>query len=483
VAPNISANAVSSILTIDGLPYAIQEQGTSEPGLIGSMPHLAAEGGWNTTFTLVNKGSTSTQTQVSMFDNSGNPLPLPLTFPQQASNPLTEASVSQPLPANASLIVEASGPANVPYLEGSAQLDSAGTVDGFAIFHYNPTNQEAVVPLETRSASSYLLAFDNTNGALTGVAVENVSAQSATIPLIIRDDAGTRIFSGTLPALNANGHTSFVLSTQFPSTANVRGTMEFDAPDFPTPGHVSVLGIRYTGGTLTTIPILANVGTSGGLLAHLASGDGWQTTFALVNTGTTAASATLNFFADTGAPQMVPLTILETGDSSTASSITQTIAPNASVWIQTSASATGALLTGSAQLATSGDISGYAIFRYNLNGQEAVVPLESRDSNSYLLAFDNKNSTATGIAVSIASSQSANVPVVIRDDAGNQLQIGTIPLNANGHFSQVLATLFPITAGIRGTLEFDTPTGTEISVLGIRSPPTLTFTTLPPLAK
>ena len=43
-----------------------------------------------------------------------------------------------------------------------------------------------------------------------------------------------------------------------------------------------MLGIRYTGGTVTTIPALASLSPPGGLIAHLASGAGWQTTFALV---------------------------------------------------------------------------------------------------------------------------------------------------------------------------------------------------------
>jgi hypothetical protein len=47
----------------------------------------------------------------------------------------------------------------------------------------------------------------------------------------------------------------------------------------------------------------------------------------------------------------------------------------------------------------------------------------------------------------------------------------------------MLATQYPATAGIRGTIDFDTPAGAEIGVLGIRSPPALTFTTLPALAK
>jgi hypothetical protein len=276
----------------------------------------------------------------------------------------------------------------------------------------------------------------------------------------------------------------------FPVTANIRGTVEFDTPGFGSSnaGQISVLGIRYTGGTLTTIPVLASVGTTGGLMAHLASGAGWQTTFALVNAGSSTANATLNFYADSGAAQSLPLTILEGGATSTASSITQTIGANASVWIQSAAPAAGALLSGSAVLTTTGNVSGYAIFRYNPNGQEAVVPLESRNAGTYLIAFDNTNNTTTGVALNSIASQNVNVPVTLRDDQGNLLTTSTIALNPNGHTSFLLAQQYPQTAGLRGTAEFDTPgfgtaSAAKISVLGIRSPPALTFTTLPALAK
>ena len=461
-------------------------------GLIGSMPHLAAEGGWNTTFTIINKGTTSAQTQLSLYANSGNPLPLPLTFPQTfppppvAFNPQPVATTT--LATNASWIVQASGPANVPFVEGSAELNAFGNLDGFAIFHFDPSQQEAVVPMEIRNAASYLLPFDNTNGVLTGVALENVSNAPANIPVIVRDDAGSSYIATTI-ALPAFGHTSFVLSTQYPSTGNNRGTVEFDTPGFggSNPQQISVLGIRYTGGTLTTIPALANVGKTGGLMAHLASGAGWQTTFALVNTGNTPANATLSFLGDNGTPLALPLTALSGINASPLpgfpTSYSQIIAPNSSLWLQTSGSAISALLTGSAQLITSGNVSGYAIFRYNSNGQEAVVPLESRNPGSFLIAFDNTNSTATGIAISSGSAQPVTIPVVIRDDSGKVLPTAPIPLVANGHMSFMLAQQYPQTAGIRGTVEFAVPTGVPISVLGIRSPPALTFTTLPALSK
>ena len=44
----------SVTLIVAGIPFNIQQ--LTVPSFIGSMPHLAAEGGWITTFTLVNKG-------------------------------------------------------------------------------------------------------------------------------------------------------------------------------------------------------------------------------------------------------------------------------------------------------------------------------------------------------------------------------------------------------------------------------------------
>jgi sugar lactone lactonase YvrE len=448
---------------------------------IGSMPHLAAEGGWNTTFTFVNKGTTSAAAQNNMFDPSGVALTLPITEPQ-SNTTLTGSSVSQTLAPNASFVMQVNGPANVPYVVGSAQLSAGGNIDGFAVFHFDPTQQEAVVPLETRNASSYLLPFDNTSAVVTGVAVANVSSASAMIPVIIRDDTGTQLQS-TFLSLAANGHASYVLSDEYQLTANIRGTIEFDTP---SGAQISVLGIRYTPpGTTTTIPSLANIGTGGGLIAHLAIQNGWQTSFVLVNNGDTAASATLNFYADGGSPMTLPLTYLQTGATASASSVTQSIPARASLWLQASGAVGAAVLTGSAQLTTTGNVGGYVVFRYNPNGQEAVVPIETRNSNGYIVAFDNTSNIATGIAISVASPFAQSIPVVVRDDQGNLINTGSgfVILNSNGHSSFVMTNNFPSTAGLRGTIEFDKPTGTEISVIGIRSPPALTFTSLPPLAK
>jgi hypothetical protein len=249
-----------------------------------------------------------------------------------------------------------------------------------------------------------------------------------------------------------------------------------------------VLGLRFTSpnNALTTIPALANVGSGGGSIAHFASGgDGWQTTFVLVNTGTSAAPATLSFFNDqTGAPLSLPLSFPQTGDGTTtlATSYTKTLSAGASLVIISSGAPQ--LLTGSAQLTTAGQVSGFVIFRHN--GQEAVVPLESRNANAYVIVFDNTNRSATGIALNAVSAGQVNIPVTVRDDKGATIATDTITLAANGHYAFTLGRdRYPAAATIRGTIEFDKPAEAQIGALGIRIPAVAahTYTTLPALAK
>ena len=451
---------------------------------IGSLPHLAAHENWTTMFTLVNKSSMPAEAKLNFFGDPDGVLPLNLTAPGGLAY-VPGAVFQQTFNSNGLVVVVTGGPQMPPVQVGSAQLSATGAVDGFNIFHHIVTQQETVVPLETRNASSYLLAFDNTGGSVLGIAVANVAAQDAQIFVVIRDDSGEQIATSSL-AVPADGHTSFVLPTQYPITANLRGTIEFDTP---SGGRISVLGMRFTppNNALTTIPALANVGTNGGSIAHIASGNGWQTTFVLVNTGTVAAPFQLAFLADDGTPLALPIGFPQTASGSTtiAPSVSQTLNPGASLLIQSALPLSDPAPTiGSAQLTTSGNISGFVIYRYNPNGQEAVVPFESRGAGGYILAFDNTSGTATGVAVNSVSAQPADVPVIIRNEGGASIATDTIHLAPNGHSAFTLVTdKYPMTANIRGTIEFDTPPGGQIGALAFRIPTAHTFTTLPALAK
>ena len=386
VFPNVGGPDQSGTLTVTNTSFTVEQEG-SIAGLnpVGSMAHLAGQENWTTAFTLVNKSPAPATARLSFFgddnpyslDPGGNgPLTLPLAFSRPANvATLLSASLDRTLGANASLVITTAGPQTPPVLVGSAQLAATGAVDGFAIFHQIVTTQEAVVPMETRNASSYVLPFDNTLvgnvNLVLGVALANITGQAVSVLAVIRDDNGVQIGSAPLPQLAAGDHYQFGLADRFPVTANKRGTIEFDTP---SAGQISVLGLRFTppNNALTTIPALANVGTGGGSIAHLASGgDGWQTTFVLVNVGASSAQATLSFFADvTGAPLSLPLTFPQGHIADTAApSVTQTLVAGASLVIVSNGAPN--LLTGSAQLSTTGHVSGFVIFRHN--NQEAVV--------------------------------------------------------------------------------------------------------------
>ncbi|MGA2434366.1 MAG: hypothetical protein ABSG25_03680 [Bryobacteraceae bacterium] len=163
------------------------------------------------------------------------------------------SSVSQTLAAGASLLIQTQGLASQASQVGSAQLTTAGAVSGFAVYQNPNSGQEAVVPLEAGAVNSYTLVFDNTNNLATGVALANSSTSQISIPVTLRDDTGAALGTGSI-ALPAHGHTSFMLTDQFPAAANVRGSVEFDSGG----AQIGVIGIRATAaGAYTTIPAMA----------------------------------------------------------------------------------------------------------------------------------------------------------------------------------------------------------------------------------
>ncbi len=431
----------------------------------------------------MNLGTAAGEAHLNFFANDGSAPQLPFTFPQQPSSGTTLGSTfDETLGAGATLVLDTTGPATQTTVTGWSELLTSGNIGGFAIFKYTPTGQEAVVPLETRDAGSYLLAFDNTGQLATGLAIANLATSAANVGVVIRDDSGAQIGAGSI-SLPAQGHNSFMLTDAtngFPITANKRGTVEFDTPQG---GQISVLGLRANGAALTSLPLLANVGTTGGTMAHVASGGGWQTIFTLVNTGTAPANATLKFFADDGSALSLPLKFPQTGTTATESSVSQAIPAGATLVIVTQGQDSGNSVTGSAQLTTNGQVSGFAIFQNTAAGQEAVVPLEVGSANSYTLAFDNTAAWRQVLRFRIARARRPLYRRRCATATGATLATTTIQLPASGHSSQMLTDLFPAAANIRGTLEFDTPFLGRIAALGIRATPAGAFTTIPVMTK
>jgi hypothetical protein len=223
---------------------------------VGSMAQLAFAGGWATIFSLVNTGTEPVQATLNFFDNNGNPLPVPLEFPQSsttAGQPVTTTTVT--VNPGAGQVIQTAGLASQTTQVGWTQLLANGSLSGFAVFQQTNGSriQEAVVPLENRTPAGFVLWFDNTGGNATGIAVANASAQAASVPVVIRDDSGAILQSTTIQ-IAADGHTSFDLASTYASTANIRGTLEIDVP---TGGLLSVLGIEFSPlDAFSTIPAL-----------------------------------------------------------------------------------------------------------------------------------------------------------------------------------------------------------------------------------
>src|SRR5262249_39079411 len=118
------------------------------------MPHLAAGGGWRTSFTLVNTGPASSELFTSFYGDDGNLTNLILSSPQQPFL-FNTSWMDRTLAPNQSLIFEASGSASNPFVQGLAVFTGVDptksgirvSLPGFSIFHYDPSGQEAVVPL------------------------------------------------------------------------------------------------------------------------------------------------------------------------------------------------------------------------------------------------------------------------------------------------------------------------------------------------
>jgi hypothetical protein len=243
-------------LAIAGRSFTVEQSGTlsGSASFAGAMPQVASGGGWQTTYTITNTGTSSATIRLNHWANNGTELALPMSFPQFTALGTIQGSVlDRTLDAGATLIIESEAPSTGPILEGWTELVSTGGVTGFAVFRLrlpDGREQEATVPLEIRTASGYLLNFDNM-GFATGMAVANHQATPVNLTAIIRDDAGRQISVETI-ALPLRGHAAFTLTSRWSSLTNRRGTVEVRGT---VPGF-SILGLRFhPQGPFTTLPV------------------------------------------------------------------------------------------------------------------------------------------------------------------------------------------------------------------------------------
>ncbi|PYS03074.1 MAG: hypothetical protein DMG16_06455 [Acidobacteria bacterium] len=489
--PTANSGPVGITIGPDGNIWFTEQQSNKIATLIlpapaGQLAQIASGGGWDTSLTLLNLGTTAAEASLDFYaDPGGAPLTLPITFPDSSSEPITTSRVTKTLNPDALVVFDTtSDNANIDM--GWSLLQTGGNVSGFATFRYPPLNWAALVPLENRSAPSYALVFDNTDGISTGAAIANLTSESITVFVTVRNDVGAGIGTDTIQ-LSPRGHTAFMLDQRYPFTAAKRGSIQFDTS---LAAQISVLGLRFIGTALTTIPSLAlaipalfNAAPNSGSITHTTYDGGFTSSFYVFNTSPLSAPFTLSFFDESGNPISVPLSLPQSGTSLSASVLTRTLPARAVLLVQTISNNDSPPKVGSAQLTSTGGVTAFEIFRWTTFGQEASVALATADSSVFVLPADNTNGVATGVALANTTASSITVTLKLRDSAGTSLESATVNLPQRGHVSFMLPDRYPALAGKRGTAEFAISGPGNISVVGLLLKPDGTLTTVPTLPK
>jgi hypothetical protein len=259
----------------------VNVSGSSALSRVGVLPQFAAGGSFDTAIWVVNTSAAAVPVRLVFHGDDGTlgfksndsnktPTPTPLTVSQQGdtqSGITATAPLDRVLDGNSVLVVDG-GLGQAVNVQGWVDvLTAAAGVGGFAVFRYAPngltptgagyfTPWEGTVPLQTQLTPSTLtLPFDNTNGFSNGVAIGTLAgAGPITITATFYDINGNQTLGApqTLaPALAVNGHTSFLLNSEFSNTANKQGTVVF------TGTTMMGLGLRASPyGTLTSVPVI-----------------------------------------------------------------------------------------------------------------------------------------------------------------------------------------------------------------------------------
>jgi hypothetical protein len=193
---------------------------------------------------------------------------------------------------------------------------------------------------------------------------------------------------------------------------------------------------------------------------HLALGGGYTTVFALINTGGTAASASLTLTDQQGAPLAASM-----GGSS--GSVFQLTIPSGAVRILTATAPSSADPTkaGWALLqSTGGSLDGVATFRYTtggvLRGTAGVMVSQPTESATIPVDNDDALERFTGVALANPGDQEIRVQIRLLDQDGNVTQtVSPASLNPLGARKQVAAflhQLVPATLRFRGSMVLTT---------------------------
>jgi hypothetical protein len=209
-------------------------------------------------------------------------------------------------------------------------------------------------------------------------------------------------------------------------------------------------------------------------IPHIADGAGWTTTFVIENLDVVPVNYAFNFWSDNGTA--LPIQLVNKDGTPAASSGTLNVG---ATYFAQSPGVSQSLLEGWAEAASNGNVGVMALFKYTAPGvpdsQGSVIATTSAAAID--MPYDNTQGYIMGVALANTNpTQPLTIALTFETDQGTQTT-GQLALPAHGHTAFVLANSFPATAGARGSIHFTT-TSPDLTVLGERFTPSLSFTTL-----
>ncbi|HEV3330291.1 MAG TPA: hypothetical protein VG096_04875 [Bryobacteraceae bacterium] len=231
------------------------------------IPQIVDGGAWQTTIVVINTSSGQTSASLRFYQDIG----------QSGTQPwyptFLESSLSMQnflLPAQGALFLHTSGTAAATTIGWGqvTEMDSLGAVAAYAIFTQRipgHPDQDGTAPATT-AGSRILVPFDNTDNAVTSIAIANPTLLTETISVTTQNGSATA--NGQLSiVLPAQGHSSFDFPTRFPSTVGQSGLAEF----YCAGGTISILALKFNSSAFTTMPVYGVLG------APLAASDRFTT--------------------------------------------------------------------------------------------------------------------------------------------------------------------------------------------------------------
>jgi N-acyl-D-amino-acid deacylase len=441
--------------------------------------HIAAGEGWNTEFTIVNlhPNRIAQTANVKFFDSFGNPLRLTLADGRVVNE------LDVPIPPTGTASFRTNVPPSIGILQGWAEITAPEYVAGQAVFQLSlplldVPLQQAAVPFSTPGKRNFSLVFDESQGYVSGIAINNADrgvAARVQVSAFDRTGASLGFFPLDLPP---GGHIAFVLGDRLETAKQRTGTVVLESNT-----EITAIGLRFSPQRAFTslFPRWSEPAYQGPgrfLLSQLAYEGTWTTTTFLGNYLATRANTNLSTWkapaafvdglptwAGAGDPWFVSYTEQLPGTS-----VTGGLGKN-ELFVATTRGGSPDTTIGFSEVETNNPLAGLAIFRQFIQGrisQEASVPLLSAGATRLIVLFNDRNGASTGIAVANSRGDRAvTVAATLRDSSGSVLATRSFPMPARSHFAATLQTLFPQAANRFGTLELSS-SDSGLAALGLR---------------